>query len=112
MFFVVLDYRHPGGEQPAVSITLLAERVDICRDSLLVFSEGEQHVLDVPASGRDEAICTALGRPFLWSISIEQQPPRSSHPRGWTSREDATTRSRAGDFDTRCPVLPGSEDVG
>lgn len=105
MFVVVLNYRHPPGEEPAFSTeTLLADRVDITRDAILVSWRGEREVLDLPASARDEQVCTALGEPSLWSISVEHQPRRSSHRRPWRDVEGVPTRHGTGSFDAPGPV--------
>jgi hypothetical protein len=75
MLIVHLRDHHPrSGSADFHTDTMLADRVDISRESVTLSRHGEQQVLDLPASARDEQICTALGEPCVLSINHAETP--------------------------------------
>jgi hypothetical protein len=111
MLIVHLRYHHPrSGSADFYTDTMMADRVDISRESVTVSRHGEQHVQDLPASARDEQICTALGKPYLLSISVEYQSRRLCHRRRSRSGDSARASHARNHAETPLPVAcPGGD---
>ena len=111
MLIVHLRYHHPrSGAADVHTDTMLADRVDISCESGTVSRHGEQQVLDLPASARDEQICTALGEPYLGSISVEYQSRRPCQQRRSRSRDSARASHARNHAETPLPVAcPGGD---
>jgi hypothetical protein len=111
MLIVHFRYHHPRrGAADFYTDTMMADRVDISRESVTVSRHGEQQVLDLPASARDEQICTALGEPYLGSISVEYQSRRPCHQRRSGSGDSVRAAHARNHAETPLPVAcPGGD---